>query len=529
MKRIVLLFSVVLVSIIINACGGGGSGSSSEPAPKPAPMPTSVYSYGFAGEFVDTSTARLSGGGLYIYDPTSPVATVKAVDKIGIVTFLGVMHGSYDTASKTIHDIHTRSLVYVKGQNLFKVNMLRPGTPNPVQLSSESQADQICELSENNVSIDYANPDNTMVNYRLSGADAICGNADDIWRSVRMGMTATDAPLSAMNPPLELLDTNTGLSLGWAVVEGRNLVKYDQNFTNPAILLSAQFSLQLIDKAITANGTNLYLVIDGALHRYNIATNTLSASLHTFKGSVSNYTADASGVYFAEELYTQFTYTIYKLPHEGNVVPIPLFTGAAHLGSMAMTSNSIGIGEYNNLSPFKSNFKLISKNGALPAVNVATADALNFFAVGNKFFYNLDNSATANAPPVSSGIVNDDGSAKQEMANSQFAFPMLTNSRSILTTSPAVKRMLRAEGLPNSVGNKVKSYDPVTGAALLTLGTYAAPTYLTNLWFYAYSGDMASGYQSGPIATGEPGLKLDLYAVDTTKENSMVRLTNFFK
>jgi hypothetical protein len=525
MNKIVLVFWVVLV-FIIAACGGGGGGSPADPASQPAPPLTSVYSFGFAGEF---ATTDLTGGSLYIYDPTSPAATLKALDFVSLKTSLGVKHGSFDAASKTVNDIHTRSMVYVKGQNLFKVNMLRPGTPNPVQLSSESQANQICELSENNISIDYSNPDNTMVNYRLSGADAICGNADDIWRSVSMGMTATDAPLSAMNPPIELLDTNTGLSLGWAVVEGRNLVKYDRIFTAPVILFSAQFSLQLITNVITVNGTNLYLIMDGMLYRYSVATSTLSSPLHTLSGSIRSYAADASGVYFAEEIYVPGTYTIYKLPHAGNAAAIQLYAGTGLQGNMAVTANTIGITEFINGPSVKTNFKLISKNSGFAATTIATANSISIFGVGNKFFYNLDNYTTLNKPSTSSGIINDDGSGKQEMANSRFSFSIFNSSRSILTASPAVKKMLRVEGLPDAVGNKVKSYDPVTGAPLLTLGTYAGINNPSNLGFYTYSGDVVSGYQSGPIPTTGSGLLLDLYAVDMTKENSLVRLTNFFK
>ena len=192
MKKIVLVFLVALVSIIINACGGSGA-SSGNPAPTPAPPPTSVYSWGIAGGLFSTASIPLN---LYTYDPDAPATTLNLFAS-GTDAFIpaSIIHGSFDSAKQQINDIHVRSLIYTKGANFFKVSMLRSGTPTPKQVSSESQAGSSCNIYNQIISTDYSNPDNTMILYSLPGSDGICYNADDQWKGVTMGMTATDAPI----------------------------------------------------------------------------------------------------------------------------------------------------------------------------------------------------------------------------------------------------------------------------------------------------------------------------------------------
>ncbi|TPW16890.1 MAG: hypothetical protein FD130_871 [Halothiobacillaceae bacterium] len=174
-------------------------------------------------------------------DPAAPAAPITVEAGSDIVTgAFGVskaikafQSGSYNSATKTVTGLHTHAVIYAKTDGkLYRVSGLKSGSLTPVQLSSENGADQLCVGATHGADTftDFASPDNSQYLYALPGSDDTCETGDDIWKMVRLGMSASDAPVVAKRPVSVQGDFNTGAIAGWLVHDAGALKKCDANF-----------------------------------------------------------------------------------------------------------------------------------------------------------------------------------------------------------------------------------------------------------------------------------------------------------
>ena len=72
-----------------------------------------------------------------------------------------------------------------------------------MQLSNEVLgAGTLCSdgLDDGDAGMDLANANNSQYLYQLKGVDGLCGTVDDVYKMVRLGMTASDTPITAKKP-----------------------------------------------------------------------------------------------------------------------------------------------------------------------------------------------------------------------------------------------------------------------------------------------------------------------------------------
>ena len=210
-------------------------------------------------------------------NPASPIV-VEAGEDIINGSIETVVTAGYDPITKTSRNEQSYALIYAKRDGrLYKVNALKERSLIPEQLSSESNANQMCTpLSKQAVISDYNNPGNSQYLYALPGVDAVCGTTDDLLRMVRLGMSANDAPIKAKKALRPLTDLNNGAISGWLVNDAGALKTCDANFRNCGATI-ANIATDAIFWLDSRRHESLLLEIDQQFFIYNIPTQTLSA------------------------------------------------------------------------------------------------------------------------------------------------------------------------------------------------------------------------------------------------------------
>ena len=154
--------------------------------------------------------------------------------------------GTYDAVGKKITDTYNHTVVYSNKTDgkLYKVSAVKGSVaPTPVQLSNEVLcAGTLCSdgLDDGDAGMDLANANNSQYLYQLKGVDGLCGTVDDVYKMVRLGMTASDTPITAKKPVMEINDwSTTGVLTHWLVHDGGNLQCCDASFANCSVITTA--------------------------------------------------------------------------------------------------------------------------------------------------------------------------------------------------------------------------------------------------------------------------------------------------
>lgn len=505
------LLGFLLAATLLAACGGGGSDPSTPPPPPPPPG-------GGAG---GSSAAYLFyAGSLHAVDPTAPASPLTVEAGSDINTGTGrfgagssaqkIIAGTYDGAAQTITGLHAHALMYAKTNGkLYRVSALKSGSLIPVQVSSESGADKLCPIVESRM--DLANPDNSPYVYSLPGSDSMCGTGDDVWKMVRLGMSASAAPVAAKPPVDSINNANTGAIAGWLVKGTGGLERCDANFANCSVVANTLQALVLD----YIGSDRLVMNINGQIVVYNGANNTLSLSVFAMPAGqfVSGMENDGTAVYFVHGK------SVYRFPADGSAVATPLITEVVDIGGMGLTANKVVYQVGNEI-------KAVSKTGGTPST-LATAtgsDVLNLSftggVAGNNYYvyYSISNSSGKAA-----GVVDENGGGRSSTPNAAWIGVVLPTT--ISNAGFTVSKVIRAEGGTNNGfgGATLKSFNAATAVEVATLGTLSATDNWTSFDCFENS---FSGDNLLCTATLNTSVQSDIFFINAAAANSLTRVTN---
>lgn len=225
-------------------------------------------------------------------------------------------------AGSTVSDLRAARLAYVKGGQVFKVNLTRGASNAPVRISSVDDACRIVRAE----TTDLVNVDDTAVVIERSGADRSCATlADNVVTVIRLASATTDAGLNiplalGSRNPLHARTTTSGAITGYVSFEITGtaplqveLVSRDASLGTPVALMTLESALgvdlsgaslersDLTRLFVTATPRNLGLTL------FRVESGGgLSAPLHTFAGyndgnPIQDGVRDATSLYFSDE------------------------------------------------------------------------------------------------------------------------------------------------------------------------------------------------------------------------------------
>ena len=475
-----------------------------DPTPNPTPTPGSGSYLFYSGSIsaVDPAT------------PASPI-TVEAGTDVDFNILEGVnkvFAGTYDAATKNLNNMHDHAIVYAKTNGkLYKVSALKSsGTPTPTQLSSETAADKICGWD--GIAYDFANPDSSQIVYQTPGANTTCDDGDDVYKMVRLGMSAADAPVTAKHPIIDLNDwAATGALSGWLVNDAGALKRCDASFANcGASLKSIASSAEWEDTVLGSN--RILLNIDGALYVYDGDANTLSTALHTIGGTnpyVSYSVDDAAKFYFST---SNAPNSIYAVPVDGSALATSLVTDVAGINDFDISDNKL-------LYTSATGIKVVAKTGGAASTLVTGTGTGIFQVSGNHVYYTLFNGAVPTA-----GMIDDDGSNKSELANADWIGSSVATSWNLgASIVNVIQTITRAEGYETLgvdtgfVGATLRSFTTASKAEVGVLGK--VPNDIVSI-------DCSEFFANGLCFGSDAASQTDVFFVNSETPSSLVRVTN---
>lgn len=284
-------------------------------------------------------------------DASAPTSPIEIEPAGSITNVTAVEHATYRPAPLyTLIDRHYESIVYRRTATgtFWKVSALSGDNLTPVQVSNASGLTSICQARPEP---DYADHDNAQLVYRLPGADNTCGNADDVWKMVKTGMSSSESPYAAFQPLAAIRDGATGAINGWLAINGGNVNAYDANFTNP-VLVSA-FSATPSVLSTVADG-RIVLHIDNELRLYDPY-----ATPPTLSGSLGTVTAIGTVRRDDTHLYYDDGAALYRMPLDGSSAASLVITGSGYVSLASSTSNRLVYWDDSSL-------KSVPKSGGSP-------------------------------------------------------------------------------------------------------------------------------------------------------------------
>lgn len=130
-------------------------------------------------------------------------------------------------------DSRNSVLLYIANNHFYRLATAGSTRPLPVQVSSESAANSICDWHD--PVLRTPNNDTATFKYRMPGKDLRCLTADDEYREIRLGMAATEAPLTISvdrSRANEVYSAAGQLSGYLVAAEAGNIYWYDSSFAN---------------------------------------------------------------------------------------------------------------------------------------------------------------------------------------------------------------------------------------------------------------------------------------------------------
>jgi len=185
-----------------------------------------------------TTSLFFQSGSISALDPADPAAPPVVIESAATQEAQGILHGTIDFTNQKITGIHTRTIIYanIDDGKLYKIDTSKP--PVPVQVSNETGGAAFCDPHGAENEPDLSDHGKSVYIYQVPGNDGSCFTTDDVWKMVRLNMTASDSPITAKPIVTVLNDTSTGATIGFLAFEGNKLVRCDQNFLNCSDVLS---------------------------------------------------------------------------------------------------------------------------------------------------------------------------------------------------------------------------------------------------------------------------------------------------
>ena len=417
-----------------------------------------------------TSTYLFHHSPLTAIDPDDPVNST-AIHPPGTDTadVTPIQHADYYPLARMIFDRHIRTIIYrlpATGE-WWKVSALKRDGLLPTRLSNETAATAICGAPVQKP--DYMNHENARFVYRLPGTDAACNTADDVWKMLKAGMSASDSPVAAYSPVAAIHDIQNGALTGWLAKNGNSLFAYDAEFANPVLL--ANFATNAVQTAVGPGGI-VFLTIDDKLHAYNPNTSpaTLSAPLHTVAASLVSAVTDESHLYFGDQT------SIYQVPLDGSGSANLMVTDATgSIYSIVLTDTRV---VYTNWTGGQ--LRSVPKAGGAVTDLGATWSLTG--AAGSRIYFNT---LVFGTPWIHTAhVIDDDGTNGLTYPAAAWT-PVQQNWGYFGATGNSLPlgRMILRENA-DAAPFTLNSYDPVTHTLVASLGTLPADlTGFTNFQF----------------------------------------------
>ena len=329
---------------------------------------------------------------------------------------------------------------------------------------------------------------------------------------VRLGMSATDAPVTAKHTVIDLNAwAATGALSGWLVNDAGALKRCDANFTSCSASLKSITSFAEWDDWVPGTNRNL-LNIDGALYVYDGDANTLSTALHTIGGTnphVSSSIRDAAKFYFST---FNAPNSIFTAPVDGSALATLLVTDAAGINGFDISSTKL-------LYTSPTAIKVMAKTGGAASTLVTGTGTGIFQVSGNHVYYTLFNGAVPTA-----GMIDDDGSNKSELANADWiGWSSATSWNFGASTVNVIHTITRAEGYDalgagkGFAGAKLRSFTAASKAEVGVLGT--VPSDIVSI-------DCSEFFANGLCFGSDAASQTDVFFLNSETPNSLVRVTN---
>jgi len=560
MSKIQKFFAALAVTAVTSAglylsgCGSGSGGSNTGGGGTNPPPAQVQYVAPQDNVFVAAINPASTGT---MYSPTLG-------NFAGARTFIT---GTIQAGTPTVQDQAQYAQVYkyIDG-HVYGVALLSSSTPSAVQISSESQAtiDDLCSNNGANTLLgttvnyvatqyynDYANPANSVYFYRLPGPSGTCNTTGDIIHMVKLGMSSSVAPITALMPVAVIHNPTTGAITGFIVNEGTAITEYDENFQNRAVLYApttpTDVAYTLATSGVSATGG--LFVLDGNIVYINYTNNTVSSSLFSVPNwsSTSRFpnSANSTTVFFSvntsNEAQTPVVPTseVYSMPLDGSAAPTSISPESGIVSAVAVAE--YGTTPAWSVVPPGGNYTIRSSNGGTAAPVTAITAAGNsgsFVVTANAIYYTTSTySKTGTAVTYSStqtGIVSMSGTVIQApLLNSRFvAEERDNNGNDWLDIIRA--RNLSPVTVTSNTNSDTYTEDGLSGATLevvstssnsvtITLGTLPSGTTIMS-----GSGTLTApqGYVDGLNVNSTPDpTTRDLIYIDTSTSNSVIQLT----
>lgn len=420
-----------------------------------------------------------------------------------------ILHGTLDTTIPALTGLHVRTLIYAKEDGkLYKVSALQGDPLTPAQVSNETGAATVCN---SDWEADIADHNNAVYLYELPGPDDLCFTLDNIWKMVRVGMTATDSPITAKRVLTTLNSPTTGAIIGFLAIEGLTLVHCDPDFLNCSDLPLTTFTTRVEELGENTFAGFVILRVDDTLRSYDVANNTLSPPLHTFAAGAPFLIPsdnDATDFYFVEGG------TLLKLPLDGGAIASPLVTEVGTIVEINLTESSVA---YVVRGAATNTLKAIGKTGgggALELVSTSTTEGIFIFQTAGSFIYYQRLTAIS----FTSGAVNDTGMQEGEVPNAFWVGATFSSTLSV--SDEETMRVIRVDGCsPSCAGGTLTSFDAATNSIPVALGTFPPGIEPSPFSFFGFGNDL--------LGTGfDAGLNSDIFYINAAQAGSLVRVTN---
>jgi hypothetical protein len=542
------------IGIILAGCGGGGSSNNGGGGGTTPPPQNVQYTAPQDNVFVDAINPASTGTQ---YSPTLG-------NYAGARTYIT---GTIQSGTPTVQSQAQFAQIYKYNDgHIYALALLTANIPAAAQVSSEAQAtvDDLCSNNGANTALgttvnyvatqyynDYANPANSVYFYRLPGPSGTCNTSSDIIHMVKLGMSSSVSPVTALMPAAVIHDPTSGAITGFIVNEGSAITQYDQNFQNRTVLFTPTSTINVFYTLATSgvSATGGLFVMDGSIVYVNYFNSTVSSSLFT----VPNWSdtarfpnsANSTTVFFSVNTSDETakpvvdTSEVYSMPLDGSAAPTSVSTESGIVSAVAVAEYGT-TAAWSVVPPGGSyTIKTSSGGNVLPVTAITAAgNAGSFVVTATNIYYTTFTTAKTGTSwlynNTQTGIVSMSGSVVQApLLNSRFVAEERDNNGSDWNNIIRA-RNLSPVTVTNSNNGDSYTEDGLSGATLevvstssnaatLTLGTLPTGTTIMT-----GSGTLTatSGYIDGLNVNSTPDpMTRDLIYVDTSTANSLIQLT----
>lgn len=441
--------AVLLLGTLLTGCDQGTGHSAGSTV-----RPDGAVSYDF----------YLSGQTLYAVNRNAAQQAPQAVDTLAASDNAGSRyldsfqdeHWLFSTANFGSHganNIQTGALLYVNGKHFFRLTSHGSKLPAPQQVSAEAQADRLCEVATPHLL--RASLEQFELKYHLPGKDGRCDNRDDVYKRIRFGMQANEAP--------ETISETTFFAAGiigsndrvkwYLALDDDKLVRYDARMGNATTLLRRNGMDELsIDSEATDGKHSVLRITSGNTPGYFETLYVIDNESGKLSPEISNVRARRGGQAYLQYIGAQAGQHYY-LANENDMLSFIRFSES---GSSPATTIASGVGTaigfaggqliYTSELVNATEIRAIDVTARNPAASdrllKSGANLAPFAVAQGRVFYNLGDSFPVHS--YSAGSIKVDGSGEVSHKDARWVGYTTANSFTSAFATPLASRLILA-------------------------------------------------------------------------------------